>query len=675
VAADPYRYFRVEARELLEQLGKGVLELEREGTGTDVVGRLLRYAHTLKGAARVVKQQEIATLAHEVEDQLEPFRDVTSPVPREHLDGILALLDGAGTRVQGLSPPSEDPAHPATDESFRTLRTDIAEMDALLGGIAEAQTQLGELRRTVESLSEARRLASLVAEHVAAPTARGSTLATAAAEDLRALVVDLERGLAGDAERVERELREVRSAGERLRLLPVSSLFGPLERTVRDAAQSLGKQVTFRAEGGDVRLDGHVLEALQGALVQVVRNSVAHGIESERERRAAGKVVQGSIALEVTRRGARVRFTCRDDGRGIDLTAVAQALRRKGVLSADATDPPPEDLLRLLLQGGGVSTSSVVTGISGRGVGLDVVREVTLRLGAQVAIRTRPGQGATVEIVVPVLLSSVEALVVEAAGARAAIPLEAVVKTMRLVRGNVAGSPDGEAVPYEGSLIPFAALAGLIGEGEGEGSGVPRDKSSAVVFSAGGRPAAIGVDRLLEVTTVLVRSLSPLAPVHSIVAGVFIDADGNPHPVLDPERLVEAVRHAERAAPPSPSPRLPILVVDDSLTTRMLEQSILESAGYAVDLATSGEEALEMARRQSYGLFLVDVEMTGMDGFEMLERLQSDPDLRRIPAILVTSRSSAEDRRRGEEVGARAYVVKSEFDQVDLLKRIGSLVQ
>ncbi len=145
--------------------------------------------------------------------------------------------------------------------------------------------------------------------------------------------------------------------------------------------------------------------------------------------------------------------------------------------------------------------------------------------------------------------------------------------------------------------------------------------------------------------------------------------------MLDAERLGEAVRQAGRHPARPSSPRVPILVVDDSLTTRMLEQSILESAGYVVELATSGEEALEKARRQRYGLFLVDVEMPGMDGFELLERLQSDPDLRRIPSILVTSRSSPEDRRRGAQVGARAYVVKSEFDQVDLLRRIGSLVQ
>jgi two-component system chemotaxis sensor kinase CheA len=185
---------------------------------------------------------------------------------------------------------------------------------------------------------------------------------------------------------------------------------------------------------------------------------------------------------------------------------------------------------------------------------------------------------------------------------------------------------------------------------------------------------AVGVERILDRAAVLVRALPALAPADPVVGGVSVDAEGNPQPMLDPERIVGAVRQLERAALRPPAPRATILVVDDSLTTRMLEQSILESAGYAVELANSAEEAMEKVRHQRFGLFLVDVEMPGMDGFELVARLQSDTELRHIPAILVTSRASPEDRKRGAEAGAKGYVVKSEFDQVDLLRRIGSLM-
>ena len=186
--------------------------------------------------------------------------------------------------------------------------------------------------------------------------------------------------------------------------------------------------------------------------------------------------------------------------------------------------------------------------------------------------------------------------------------------------------------------------------------------------------AALGVDRLLGTARVVVRPLPEHVHADPIVAGVFLDAEGNPRLVLDPDGLVtDAYRAEDVAIEPAP-PRRPVLVVDNSLTTRMLEQSILESAGYEVDVALSGEEALESARRKRYALFLVDVEMPGMDGFAFVTHVRSDPAIHDIPAILVTSRAAAEDRQRGRDVGAQGYIVKSEFNQVELLTLIQPLM-
>jgi two-component system chemotaxis sensor kinase CheA len=676
VANDPYKYFRVEARELLEQLGSGLVGVEREGSVGSDVPRLLRLAHTLKGAARVVKQPEIADLAHEIEDRLAPFRERGRTVPGEHVEAVLGLVDAIAARVGTLIPPPDTTAAAAPDEPFRTLRTDVAEMDEMLNGIAETQAWLGPLRRTPASMRQARRLASVVGEELAAlPTRTGPRVghvgrAEKSAQDLQALLAGLERGLAGDIERVERELQQVRSAGERLRLLPISTLFSSLERAVRDVARTLGKRAAFRGEGGDIRLDGHILGALQAALVQVVRNAVAHGIEPEAERVAAGKPVEGSVVVEVARRGSRVAIACRDDGRGIDVLAVRRALQRKGMISTPEA-AGPEDLLRTLLEGG-ITTSSAVTDTSGRGIGLDVVREVTSRLGGQATLRTQPGEGTTLELVVPVSLSSLEALVVEASGVTAAIPVEAVRQTVRVERSAIAGGRDGDSILYEGTLIPFVPLRQALGEGAlPDGASPPR---SAVVVGGSGGSVAFGVERLLGRDSLLVRRLPALAPVDPVVSGLSLDAEGNPQPVLDPERLIARARAAPRMAAPPRAPAAPILIVDDSLTTRMLEQSILESAGYAVELATSGEEALEKARHRRYSLFLIDVEMPGMDGFALMEHLRSDSNLRGIPTLLVTSRHAPEDRARGMQAGARAYIVKSEFDQAELVERIRGLV-
>jgi two-component system chemotaxis sensor kinase CheA len=446
-------------------------------------------------------------------------------------------------------------------------------------------------------------------------------------------------------------------------------MFNALERAARDAATTLGKSVAFETRGGDVRIGADVLSAMQSALVHVVRNAVAHGVEPPSERRAAGKAADGRISLEVVRRGSRVAFTCRDDGRGIDMAQVARAARRAGKVS-EAHAPSDGDLLRLLLSGG-VSTSAGVTDVSGRGVGLDVVRETASRLGGEVILRTDAGRGTALEVVVPVSLSSVEALLVESGGTIAALPLDAVRGTLRLGPGDVTRTADGESVRWEGRLVPFAPLARSL---DLEASHREARGWSAVVLEGAGVFAAIGVDRLVGTESVILRALPKEVLARPVISGASLDARGLPQPFLDAAALAANVRAAQLSAPvASPTQRV-VLVVDDSLTTRMLEKSILESAGYEVDLATSGEEGLAKAKRRRYALFLVDVEMPGMDGFAFVQRTREDAELRGVPAILVTSRAAPEDRQRGEAAGASGYIVKSEFDQNDLLRRIGKLV-
>jgi two-component system chemotaxis sensor kinase CheA len=684
MATDPYRYFRVEAPELLDGLVKGVLELDKGAAAPTLVAQLLRLAHTLKGAARVVKLREIADRAHRVEDVLAPFREAAGPVPRDRLDLVLRLLDEIGALVATLATPAEatarSPRPGQPEEALRSVRPETVDVDALLDGVGELGALLGALRGGVEGVARARGLVDLVVQQLAPSGAQaverpGSGAsrekARSTVEQLRALLVALDQRLGYGVEQIDRELRQVRDAGERLRLVPARALFTHLERAARDVAQAQGKQVVFEARGGDVRLDAHVLAIVQGALQQVVRNAVAHGVEPERERREAGKSPDGRVLLEVARRGRRVAFTCRDDGRGVDLAAVSNVLRRKGLLPAATRNLGPEALLRLLLDGG-ISTSGTVTELSGRGVGLDVVRDAAERLGGKVTATTEPGAGTTIELDVPLSLASLEALVVESAGVTVTIPLDAVRGTVRVTADEVVSTPQGWALLYQGRSVPFLPLAAALSRTRSLAR-VARSWSVAIVEGRGGL-AAVGADRVLGTSNVVMRPLPDLAPAAAVVAGASVDVRGDPQLVVDPDGLVAEARRAGAVAVDAEPPRVPILVVDDSLTTRMLEQSILESAGYDVEVATSAEEALAKALDSRYALFLVDVEMPGMDGFAFIERTRASSALRDVPCILVTSRGSPEDRRRGLEVGAQAYVTKSEFDQGEFLECVGQLV-
>jgi two-component system chemotaxis sensor kinase CheA len=682
VSVDPYKYFRVEARELIDGLSAGVLQIERGGPNKEVVGRLLRLAHTLKGAARVVRLTEIARHSHAVEDALAPFRDGHGSLPAERVTQLLGLIDQMASELASLDGPkaSAVPAPRANAEvPVETVRVELEEMDLLLDGVTEATVQINSLEREGERLARARDLTKLLLEQLGAGQAEkgnspAATLrAYALAEELGYTLERVSRNVASGVELVNRELGQVRDAANRFRLQPASAIFSSLERAVRDAAQALGKRIAFRTTGGDGRVDAHVLSGMRDALSHVVRNAVAHGIEPESQRVASRKPPVGEVTLAVERRGDRIAFSCRDDGRGIDVAGLRRAAVVAGAVGeAESTRLSDADVFQLLLQGG-LTTARALTEISGRAVGLDAVRETVSRFNGQVRIRTEPGRGTSVEILVPVSLSSVSSLVVEADGVAAAVPLDAVRRTLRVTDAEIARTADGDSIVHEGRVIPFIPLARALRR---PGASTRRRLAwSAVVVAAGSSLAAVGVDRLLGTGTVVVRPLPARADIDGVVAGASLDAEGHPQLVVDPEGLVAAAQQARALVSEAQvRPRLPLLVVDDSLTTRMLEQSILESAGYEVDLATSAEQALEKAKSQRYALFVVDVEMPGMDGFQFVATTRADPNLRETPAILVTSRGAPEDQRRGLEAGARAYIAKGEFDQGHLLKSIRDLI-
>jgi two-component system chemotaxis sensor kinase CheA len=263
---------------------------------------------------------------------------------------------------------------------------------------------------------------------------------------------------------------------------------------------------------------------------------------------------------------------------------------------------------------------------------------------------------------------------VQASDTIAVIPLDAVKRTLRVGEKDIVHASTGQQVVIDGQAVPFMPLASALGlplTGSAQ-----RLSWSSVLLEASGRRVAVGADRLIETTYAMLKPLGAYARAHASVAGAALDARGAPELVLEPEGIVAAVLQGAAREPAAGGKRRCVLVIDDSLTTRMLEQSILESAGYDVDVAASAEEGLEKALSEPrYELFLVDVEMPGIDGFEFVDRTRKDPRLRDTPAILVTSRNAPEDRARGVEVGARGYVVKSEFDQVALLGLIRSLLR
>jgi two-component system chemotaxis sensor kinase CheA len=687
---DPYKFFRVEAREIHDGLARGIAQLGAGPASADLVARILRLAHTLKGAARVVKQVRIAEAAHAIEDVLTPLRAAGAALAEEGKDELHQLLENIAREIDALdglpTTLSESRAQPSAAKpavkAEPTVRIELGDLDTMVESVAEVGTQVSFLRQQVARVEHVRRLAEVLGGALGRRSNRSTngdrtvsaaSRAGALADELRSTLSQFAPALENTLDHVERAVVELRERAGRLRLLPVSSLFAALEHTARDVAQALAKQVEFTALGGENRIDGYALGLLRDALLQVVNNAVAHGIENPHSRIAAGKAPAGQLRLEVTRRDNRILFTCRDDGRGIDPDTVRRAAIARGVISpAEAAALSPDETIRLVLRAG-VTTTGSVTQVAGRGVGLDLLREIVARLSGTLEIRSERGRGTVVELGVPVSLSSLHALVVEAEGARASIPLEAVVRTGRVTETELAHFAGVDSIVIDEKAVPFVRLAGILEKR----ADLHRKRRawSFVVIQSGAAWAALGVDRLLGVATIVARPLPAAVESIPAIAGVSFDEHGVPCPLLEPAALAATAARSTNVEPEAAAPaRPPVLIVDDSLTTRMLERSILESAGYEVELATSGEQALDLARDHPPSLFVVDVEMPGMNGFDLVSRVRADTILSDIPAIIVSSRDDVEDRRRGASAGAQGYIIKGEFDERYLLDTIRGLI-
>ncbi|MGE0488210.1 MAG: response regulator [Vulcanimicrobiota bacterium] len=678
MARDLTVYFLAEAREIVQNLSQDTLNFESRPTA-ELLSRMFRLAHTLKGAARVAKQPGVAQSIHQFEEILGAHRDAPESLPAKGVEELFRLLDEITAELAKLEPAAQpsSPREKTEAPPGGTQAVGVAglpghhgvDVDRLLEDLRAATGQLEGLRSNLLNIERGKTLGELL---LAQLTAEGVPKSVRfVAEELQAELRGLERNLAFGVDQMGRELREAQESTEKLRLVRADALFPLLRRALRDAATEQGCEVELLALGGEVRLEATVLSAVQNALIQALRNSVAHGIESPPERQRAGKPTRATVRLEIARRGRRVVFRCRDDGRGIDLAAAEHQLRAKGVPVAGLDR---EGLLLALMQGG-VSTAGQVTQAAGRGIGLDVIRQTAAEFGGEAHLQTEAGKFTEVIISLPWAAAGMDFLELCAQADHQEVqttlllPLDCVRAVLGLKPEDILRQADGETIVYEGQAVRMLSLNVILGISEAVGRAV-------AVLEASQGLVALSVSSFQGVSVARLLPLPFLTEAASFIAGATLDAHGDARLVLDPDGLFEEARQTRSTvAETMIRDTASLLVIDDSLTTRMLQQSILESAGYKVDLANSAEQGLEKLQERPYDLILVDVEMPGIDGFTFVERIRADPALQAIPAILVTSRDAPEDKLRGRNVGAQGYMVKSEFDQKQMLQQIRKLLR
>lgn len=555
------------------------------------------------------------------------------------------------------------------------LRTDqrLAELKGILGVEEDLLDRRVALRVTLQEA------APDLSDPVVARMAQALDESTATHRQLVRQLRDLVRAFETDALQSTILSGELQEDIRRIQTFPLASVLDPLPRAVRNMARDAGKDVELVVVGGDLELDKKVLEALRDPLYHLLRNAVDHGIESPDDRRAAGKPPQGKITLRAEHRGDAITITVEDDGPGIDLEAVRRRARERGLLSERTAEQANEQLLLDLLFSPGFTTRKRVGSLSGRGVGLDAVRTSIEELHGNVSVQTRRGRGALIAISLPLTIYVVHALILRVGTHELAIPISSVHRIMRVRALDVITVEQSPAVLVDGgpvALVPLSELLGVAADPRGDA-----EHATVIVVGVGDQRCALAVDEIVGDQTVLAKNLEPPLVRVPNISGATVRGDGtvlltlNPIDLLRRASLLRADHAFFRGADARAARRARLLLVDDSFTTRALERSVLEAAGFEVTAVASGEDALlALAGPDAYDGVVSDVAMAGVDGFELCRRVRGDARRRELPVVLVTSLGSAEDRRRGMEAGADAYVVKSEFDHEWLVAKLRELL-
>jgi two-component system chemotaxis sensor kinase CheA len=499
----------------------------------------------------------------------------------------------------------------------------------------------------------------------------------------------------GIALKVDRLLYDVKQ----ILMLQCGSLLRLFPGMVRRLAREQGKEVELVIRGDELTVDRRILEELHDPLLHLLRNCIDHGIEKPEDRMAAGKPGRASILLSVTPgEGDKVEFSIADDGAGISAQKLAAATIKLGLLSPERAAAAGEaELLPMIFQSG-LSTSSMITELSGRGLGLAIVREKVERLGGSVAVESRAGRGTTFRLVVPLTLATYRGITVRVDDRLYVLPTRNAERVLRMKRAEVATVEDRPMIDVGGAPVPLVELRAVLELPPAPNGAGARDKLVAVVVGVGADHMAFEVDGVEGDQEILVKPLGKSLVRVRNIQGATILASGEIAPILNLHDLIKSARKlAVPTAAKTASKRLAtetrqgaaagrdgsgrgtaakkaILLAEDSITARVLLRNILEGAGYRVNTAVDGMEAWSMLKLESFDLLVSDVEMPRMNGFELTQRIRADKKLADLPVVLVTALESREDLERGVDVGANAYILKGGFEQGRLLEAVRRLV-
>lgn len=678
--------FIVESEELIEKLDQDLVELEHRKNDLELLNGIFRCAHTIKGSSSFLGFDKMSTVTHHAEEILNKLRKGEMVVTREIMDILLEFVDVVKQLMEDIKNGTDNVA---IDETVKKLK--LANEGKLVTASQPKSEPVSKKTTDKNKPSQIKKVTKAIEQTIRVDVSRLDSLMNLVGElvlsrnRITQLAVELEKKFEGEflteqlsetTSQIGLITTELQLAVMKTRMVPIGKVFNKFPRMVRDLCRDLNKEIDLIISGEDTELDKSVVEEIGDPLIHMIRNAVDHGVESPEERVKKGKPKKGTVWLNAYHEGNHIVIEIKDDGKGIDPEKIKKKALEKEIITPDeAKNLNKEEVLGLIFRPG-FSTAEKVTGVSGRGVGMDVVKTNIEKLNGIITIESEINQGSTFKLKLPLTLAIIQALLVEVSGEVFAIPLVSVIETVKINEDEIHNFEGREVLKLRDSVLSLIRLDEVF---QLEGS-FSQDMYVVVVALAEKRIGLI-VDRLVGQEEIVIKSLGEYLGGNVGIAGATIMGDGKVRLIVDVSGIMEIATKMPRRTKKKKikniatknSNNVKALIVDDSATDRKIMKRLLSSTGWIETIEVSNpNDAIHAATKVDLDLIITDIVMPEMDGFEFAKIIREKGFEK--PIIAVSSRGEASNIQKAKISGINAFLTKP-INLDEMVAKINSLVQ
>jgi len=660
--------FKDEASSHLSTLERCVLDIESKGISPELIKEGMRSAHTIKGSARLLGLEEIGKIAHRIEDifkELDSGKPLSTEIINEILkgiDSIKKLISGEKKEVEVEEKPKEE-----IKKTFEVLRIPRDKVESIIDYATELFIQKIKLKGKIETYEVIKKeLREEIAEYLKGflPEEKIKPIT----EKVSSVFYEITEDFKNTYEEISSIVEGIHQTSLFMRFIPFSEVADELRRIARDTAEEGKKKIKFSIRGGETELDKVDLDKIKPALIHLIRNAVDHGIESSDLRGSLNKSEEGLVEVSVEMEGENIKISVRDDGAGINLDKLVERAIEKGLIDRKKAEGLTENEKVALMFEHGISTKEKVTEISGRGVGMDVVKAIMFEMRGDVRVETHKNKGTKISLVFPRTSFTIKGIKVTD-NEEAVIPVNDVIKIVRVKKEEVLFRDSDAFIEFNKKPIPVKPLAFLLNF-ENFSLFDGKDFTYVLILKGGERIFGIKVSDFTSDEEHIIKSPSALLEGMKLIAGITLSKEGLPIIVLNINDLADMffAKMTPKIAEELKERKKKILLVEDSITTLMIEKNILALAGFDVDTAIHGGEALKMINSKTYDLFVLDIQMPVLDGIELTKIIRSNPLTSKKPVVIVSSITDEKEMRKAKDAGADVYISKRDFDKSGFLR-------